>query len=471
MWWGGRLSAIDDVEWMPHARTASKTFTVPQIALDLTESNIELLSLMDGNTRVSPKKSSTPLGAEADSALYETSSSDDGSVDPLLAFDSVAGEPRDFRTEYWSDDKSFWAKWKAEEAQARRAISDNALAKLSEEKESHAAGAAAAAAAASLEEAKRVHSNKNIEKSSTDQQDKISVDSGEPTISQPVRFVPESGLEFEKLMEKGKHFRSEFIQYWREIALCVSTTAANARSIQSNSSKLITCFSRASIQATQSRPEVTRWLAGVCGSKIISQASSGNKCLVWSFAYLIRIVADKFPDVLRVGAFGELTKACPKAISGITGGNLETTSTVSPQDAEIYTRMWVAILCVFCDQQTFWEWSSHSLNQLLRTNSFIGSSEAMWSMMRTYVFLDIGFYDFKRYFGSQAVFVIDILEKHILPRLDKELQNYQQATSTSVQFRFYLDACFNILQSRKYTVPPEGQVLAATKESELNPEL
>jgi hypothetical protein len=67
--------------------------------------------------------------------------------------------------------------------------------------------------------------------------------------------------------------------------------------------------------------------------------------------------------------------------------------------------------------------------------------------------------------------IIDSLERDVFPQLDSELQTLNQANSASVQFRFYLDACFNILQDRKFTSPPEGQVLAATKESELNPEL
>ena len=471
------MSGIDDVEWVPQARTGPRTFTVPQLALELTETNIELLSVMDGNSRVSPKKSLPPVESDSDSFLNETPPGKGESIDPFLAFESVVIEPAAPQCDYWSGDNSFWAKWKAEEAKARRAISDNAHAKLSEEKESHAAevAAAAAAAAAAQEDNKRIESSKKSEKPSVDQQDAIGsmtpVKSAAVTIPSLEPVGADIVSQFEKLMENGKQFRSEFIQYWRGIAICVSTTAANARSIQSNSSKLIACFSRASAQATSSRPEIISWLAGVCGSKIISQASSGNKSLVWSFAYLIRIVADKFPDILRIGAIGELGKACPKALSRMTATTPQITSTVSPQDAEIYTRTWVAILCVFGDQAAFWEWVSYAVNLLLGFRSFIGSTEAMWCMMRTYVLLDVGFYDFKRYFGSQAVMIIDILEKHILPRLDNELQSYQQTTSTSVQFKFYLDACFNILQSRKYAVPPDGQVLAATKESELNPEL
>jgi len=233
-----------------------------------------------------------------------------------------------------------------------------------------------------------------------------------------------------------------------------------------NATKLVNALARASAQAGPTRQEAIHWLASVCGSKIVSQASSGNKSLVWSFAYLLRIVADKFPDVSRVGAIGEIAMACPRLLP-----SQQSSTDTQPQDMEAYARVWAAIICVSCDETTLWSWACRSINALNNMKSFSQSMDALWHMMFVYILFDVGLYDFRRIFASQAMFLVEHLEKSVFPRIDSQLQCQQQSTASSVQLRFYLDACYNIIQSRKYLNPSEGRTLAAAKESELNPDM
>jgi hypothetical protein len=399
--------------------------------------------------------------------------------DPIELFDAVQGLQNSLKEEYWSEDSGFWLKWTAEERNARTSSTQEAQTRIKEYKirreaaesvaadkarelEKEAGAQSIAAQPVKLELATPVRTNGRVE----------SVALKPITLE---RKLPESTprvLErFEKIIEAGKTFRSEFIAVWREIALSVSTTAGNARSIQTNSQRLISCLNRSTIQAGPARPDVPLWLSAVCGSKIMSQASSGNKSLVWAFVYLARITAEKFPEVIRLGLIGELLKASPHVLDGVPGLPVSSASYDPPSDAEMYTRVWLAMMCVLSDQHTFWSWVAYSINSLIRLRSQVLSPDAMWNLMRIFVLLDVGFHDFRKLFGSQAMLIVDLLENRILPNVDKQLANTQQSTSASVQSRFYVDACYNILQTRKYSSPSDGQVLSASKESELNPEL
>jgi hypothetical protein len=277
--------------------------------------------------------------------------------------------------------------------------------------------------------------------------------------------------DYVKLMEEGKTFRSEFMQIWRDISLAVSTTAGNARSIQLNASKLIASLSKIVSHAGQRGPLVQSWMSAVCGSKIVSQASSGNKILVWAFAYLARIVGEKFPEVIRVGIIGELMKECGQVLIGIPGVIPSGNPQGSAKQFEIYGRILVAVLSVCGDDISLWAWAAHALNSLSSCKNFVNSSEAMWNMMKIYVLVDMGLYDFKRIFGSQTSILVTSLETLILPAMAKELGALPRSTESSVQLKYYLDACYNNLHGRKYMQPPEGQILSASKETELNPEL
>ena len=126
-------------------------------------------------------------------------------------------------------------------------------------------------------------------------------------------------------------------------------------------------------------------------------------------------------------------------------------------------------MCVFQDSYSLWGWVSAAVNTLSKKKAYIQSHEAMWNLMKVYILMDVGIYDFRRLFGAQANLIVDLLERSIFPSIDSELQSITQSTSGSVQFRFYLDACYNIIHSRKFATPPDGQVLSASKESELNP--
>jgi hypothetical protein len=276
---------------------------------------------------------------------------------------------------------------------------------------------------------------------------------------------------FDSLMEAGKQFRSEFVQIWREISLAVSTTAGNARSIQLNGAKLISLLSKTAIQAGSNRPTISAWMAAVCGSKIVSQASSGNKVLVWSFAYLARIVSEKFPDVIRLGVMSQLVKDGGHVLAGISGVDTSCLEHVPPKHFEMHARLLIALLCVCGDESSIWGWVARCVNQLRSCKRLLNSNDAMWSMMKLFVFLDMGLHDFRRIFGSKTSLVISALETQILPALDAEIQSVTGSTSTSVQFKYYLDACWICLQERKYLHVPEGQVLSASKETDLNPEL
>jgi hypothetical protein len=276
---------------------------------------------------------------------------------------------------------------------------------------------------------------------------------------------------YESIMENGKAYRTEFIQMWRDISLAVSATAGNARSIQQNGTKLLSALLRATTQAGPTRPQIVTWLCGFCGSKIVQQATSGNKLLVWSFAYLSRLVAEKFPDVIRVGVVGEMTKSGSFTIGGTPDILVSINPKDSPKAFEVYTRFWIALMIVSNDESALWAWVSSVAMALLNRKQFISSIEAMWNMMKLYVFMDIGLHDFRRIFGTQATSLIQSIETNVFPAIDRELQAFSQSTNTSIQLRFYLDACYNIIQSRAYQNNPEGQVLSAAVESELNPEL
>ena len=458
MWWGGKLSGISDIVDTQSAFGGSCTYEVPDLALENIAKNVELLAAMDLKgpaPRVDADRFSfaLPLNSHVESPKLLPE-------DPFDAFDSVTVTVGKSAEEYWSSDRSFWLKWKEDELRAKLSTTEIANTKLSKAKRE---------AEQAAEQAKKLEQLRF-------EQEKLKVEAAtyiKPTTliqtksaEKPV-LVTDAATQFKTIMEEGKQFRSEFMPVWREISLAVSTTAGNSRSIQMNSTKLVTALSRAATQAGPSRPYVIRWLSGVCGSKIVSQAASGNKMLVWSFAYLARIVAEKFPDVARLGAVGELLSANTAIIEN---GSLPR-SGEQPADYEMYTRLWVSMLCVFGDQANLWKWVTTAVNKLRNISGFIRSPEALWNMMLIHIFFDIGLYDFRRMFGTQAMVIVDMLEKSVFPRIDAQLQDCQQSTSSSVQLRFYLDACFNNLQSRKYTTPPEGQILAATRESDLNPEL
>ena len=441
----------------PSGHGKSCTYALPEDAFENICKNIDLLNVMDGRggqPHIDESRLSPALpDKEAGEPHFDTA------MDPFRAFDGVLPAPSLKIDEYWSCDKSFWTKWKQDEMTAKLSSTELAQAKVEEARKE------ATAAAAEAKEVERLRIESEKMKQRAERVDK-------PPVTQlAVKSIEEGhrdlASEFKLLMEEGKRFRSEFMPCWRELSLAVSTTAGNARSIQLNSTKLITALSRAAQQAGADRPEIVRWLSGVCGSKIVSQAASGNKTLVWSFVYLARIVADRFPDVAKIGIMGELASANSDIFQELSRKKLPE----QPADYEMHTRVWVALICVFGCQAIMWRWVVRAVNPLREAVSYLQSPGALWNMMLVYILFDIGLYDFRRMFGSQAMMIIDLLEKTIFPRIDRELQQSQLSTSATVQLRFYLDACFNIIQSRKYASPPDGQILSATRESELNPEL
>ena len=471
MWWGG-TSSIDVTQAEDSdIDRSSKTFSVPTLEIEDFEDNLKLLSIMDGEISDHPLNRVFRRSLRIDKMVTSAVSQD-----PLEAFDDVSGPSSSQREDYWSSSSSFWSKWKAEELKTKQTALESAQSKLAESQR-EAAVAAAAAEKARIEKEKKIADDKAKEAAAAEAAAAKAALPGplKSTLETPYaeeRVVISPGVQssFESIMEDGKSYRSEFIQVWREISLAVSTNAANARSIQLNASKIISALSRATSQAGERKAVVT-WLCAVCGSKIVSQASSGNKTLVWSFAYLAKMVIERFPDVLHVGIMGELMKSGEHALTGSKGVSARSPLPENPKDFEAYVRVWIALLCVMGDEAALWSWFTSAVNGLRAKKAFLQSLDAMWNMMKVYIILDVGLYDFRRIFGSQAIMIIDSLERDVFPQLDSELQTLNQANSASVQFRFYLDACFNILQDRKFTSPPEGQVLAATKESELNPEL
>jgi hypothetical protein len=459
MWWGGQLAEISEIVEPRKSHGEPRTFNVPEKEFENINENIELMGAMEGKLQA--------IRSDLDKCTFalpdgEVRTEGEPEIDPFVAFDRVVPHPRsDLETEYWSVDENFWAKWKEEQSSAKVSSSRDASALFAAAKRAAEAQAAAAVLAAA-ERAKREELEKmKAKKAELPQRSVV------PSTVQVSQSVPtDIAASFKNLMENGKKFRSEFMPIWREISLAVSTTACNVRSIQMNATKLVNALARASAQAGPNRQDAIHWLASVCGSKIVSQASSGNKSLVWSFAYLLRIVADKFPDVSRVGAMGEIAIACPRLLP-----SQQSSTDTQPQDMEAYARVWAVIMCVSCDETTLWSWACRSINALNNMKSFSQSMDALWHMMFVYILFDVGLYDFRRIFGSQAMFLVEHLEKSVFPRIDSQLQCQQQSTASSVQLRFYLDACYNIIQSRKYLNPPEGRTLAAAKESELNPDM
>lgn len=394
------------------------------------------------------------------------------SSDPLEAFETVGKPIGTYIDDYWSASASFWSKWKSDEASIRRESLEKAKSSLAE---SQKEAATAAAALARDAEKERQDQEKMKETKRKEEMQKKPAEASKAQIPDKKVEISESPsalmARFDSLMEEGKQFRLEFVQIWREISLAVSTTAGNARSIQLNGAKLISLLSKTAIQAGSNRPSIPAWMAAVCGSKIVSQASSGNKVLVWSFAYLARIVSEKFPDVIRLGVLAQLLKDGGHVSAGISGVDTTCLASVPPKHFEMYTRLLIALLCVCGDESSIWGWVARCVNQLRSCKRFLSSNEAMWSMMKLFVFLDMGLHDFRRMFGSKTSWVISALETQILPALDAEIQSVSGSTSTSVQFKYYLDACWICLQERKYLHVPEGQILSASKETDLNPEL
>ena len=459
-------------------RGSGRTYLVPILDMETLENALVFAHNVDdeveSKSRIRISRKPLALGSPGALAALPAPSED-----PFQKLDSFAPTKSTRADDYWSADSGFWTKWRADEMKARQASHEAAKSKL-DESQKEAASAAAAAEQAREEklrlkaEAKKVADGEAAKAASAEAARKQLPQPAAAvplTPSHPVLRSEASISKFEAIMEQGKQFRSEFIQVWREISLSVSTTAANGRSIQQNANKLIVALTRASSQAGPSRASIVTWLCAVCGSKIVSQASTGNKASVWAFAYLARIVADRYPEVVSVGVIGELLKSGGCALSGTPGLSIAKDPTDSAKDFEIYARIWVAVMCVFGDESALWAWVASAVNVLRTRKSFLQSNEAMWSMMKVFIFMDVAIYDFRRMFGTQAVMIVDTLERTVFPTLDSELQNVSQSTSISVQFRFYLDACYNIIQSRKFISPPEGQVLVAAKESDLNPEL
>ena len=464
MWWGGKLSEISDIIEPMRRSGEPCTFSIPDRELENLDENIELLGAMEAKLQLvkgEPGQCAFALpDGEASSNLTVPE------IDPFIAFENVVPAPKlGVEPEYWSVDTTFWSKWKEQESSALLTSARDANALLEEARQA-AEAKAAAAAVAEAERVKLEEANKLMSKKAEESQ-KVVV--ATPVAEAKLPTVSDICASFKTLMENGKKYRSEFMPIWREISLAVSTTAGNVRSIQMNATKLINGLSRASAQAGATRQEAVHWLAAVCGSKIVSQASSGNKSLVWSFAYLTRIVSEKFPDVARVGAIGELLMACPYILR--CPGETSPAAPSQPQDLEAYLRVWIALMCVSGDQKSLWLFATSSTNILSGIQSFAQSPEALLNMMMIYILFDVGLYDFRRIFGSQAMFLVDFLEKRVFPLIDTELQGLKQSTASSVQLRFYLDACYNIIQSRKYLTPPEGRTMAAAKESELNPDM
>ena len=379
--------------------------------------------------------------------------------------------------DYWSVDNEFWRKWRTDETEFRQKTLSVVQSKL-EQSQRETAAALLAEEDALRKEAER---KKLEEEARTRVEAKESpphptrgtsgVQSSSSVIQTQIASTDTIQRTFERLMDEGKQFRAEFMTSWRDISLAVSTTAANSRSIQLSASKIIACLSRAGAQAGPTRTHVVRWLSAVCGSKIVHQATTGNKSLVWSFAYLARVVGESFPDVVLIGVVGETAASGSWTLHGHPGCPLTLNTKDTPKAFESHARLWVAILCTFSDEKSVWAWVTCAIENLRVKQSFLNSTEAMWNLLKVYVFLEVGFHDFRRIFGHQALKLIDLLENRIFSRIDAELQSVPQSNSVSVQMRFYVDACYNILQTRKFAESPEGQVLAAAKESDLNPDL
>jgi hypothetical protein len=469
MWWAGSLQQVlpGDSEKTLTVKEP-RTFAAPPELHDLESE----LALLDGMTTIK-KPFARSIDINGVPALLAPKPP---SVDPLLLLDeavAVAGSPK---RAYWSDDKGFWRKWRNDELESRKSELERAKAKLEESQRELAAEAAAEVERRKQqvqENERKKAAAEEIEAKKVAEKAKSSVSGTASSASSkaPLQRI-DSSDDLDTLLEEGKQYRTEFISFWREISLSVSATAANSRSIQQNASKLINALSRAAAQAGAMRPRIVKWLCAFCGTKIASQATSGNKSLIWSFAYLAKLVGERFPDVIRLGILGEISKRGSWTVLGtpyVTGASLDRSS--HPKPYEIHARFWVALLVVLNDEISLWGWVAASVSDLLNRRKFVASTEAMWNLMKVYVFIDCGLYDFRRIFGKQAARLIQSLEGIVFPAVDAELQAISSSTNISVQFRFYLDACFNNLQSRNYQNPPEGQVLSASAESELNPDL
>ena len=471
MWWGGNSCVDSEIPEVSLVDRSSKTFSVPKLEIDELEENLNLLSIMDGDISTHPLQRifRRSLALDQGPSLPALPGRN---ADPLEAFDSVSTTSPTRREGYWSSSSSFWTKWRADELKSKESALESANSKLAVAQR-EAAVAAAAAEKARLDQESKLAEEKAKKAAATASAAAAAKSAAEKPLTlvnaaSPAQAIPVSS--FELIMEEGKQYRSEFMQIWREISLAVSTNAANARSIQLNATKLLNALTRAGSQAGQ-RTAVVTWLSAVCGSKIVSQASGGNKTLVWSFAYLAKMVVERFPEVVHVGMMGELRKSGEHVMTGSRGVVAKSPLPENPKDFEAYARVWIALLSVMGDEVALWSWTTAAVNSLRNKKSFLQSLDAMWNMMKIFILLDVGLYDFRRLFGSQAIMIVETLERDVFPQLDAELQTLGKANSASVQFRFYLDACFNILRDRKFTSPPEGQVLAAGKETELNPEL
>lgn len=456
MWWGGQA----DSEAAYRIRTiandrATKSFFAPTLVINELDELLESAEVAVDRIEETRPHIFKTTDVNVGNAVFALPM-------PEPAANMCAESPETAATHktnvpsYWSIDRKFWDSWKSEEEETRKKTLADARIKLEESRKEAAAEEERARLKAEEE------SKVKIEAVKAD----VSPSKVEKICREPVLSTPEPKSihkSFSAIMEEGKQYRSSCMDIWKEMSLGVSTTAANSRSVQQNANNVLSSLSKASGPTA-----VITWLSAVCGSKIVQQATGGNKSLVWSFAYLTRIVSTKFPDVLSVGVVGELMTTAEYTLNGnwtlpLKGG--------TPKDFESFARFWVAILCVFNDEKALWSWVAVTVNKLQNSPAVLPSLEAQWNLMKVYIWMDVGLFDFRRIFGHQALLVTDILENKVFPKIDAELQSNPQPTSVSVQIRFYLDACYNILQSRKYSEPPEGQVLAASRESELNPDL
>ncbi len=464
MWWGQHNSSQSTcIKDGADRVSTSTTFDIQRELHDL-DRRIELLAAMQEPVT----KSQVPrqLSLKSAPVLAALPIAVD---DPISVLDTVPVLPSHEQKKYWSADAEFWNNWKADERKSRQDMLETARSVLEKAKNE------AALAAAASEEVARQQREKEAAVSEKEEAKRLSEKAAEVHPKEATQSSVSSivSADYDNILALGKQFRPQFMEVWKEISLGVSATAGNARSIQVNCSKVGNALRKAATQCGTSRPQVITWLSAFCGSKIVTQACSGNKSLVWSFCYFARTIADLFPDTIRVGVMGELAQSSPNSLVGIPGINRTNVNDGSTKDFELHTRFFLALMITCQDDASLWSWVAASIQALRTTNSY-QTSASLWNLMKIYVWMDIGLYDFRRIFGVQSNMLIDILEQTVFPSVDAEVQRLTStgsSTNVSVQIRFYLDSCYNILQSRKYAQPPEGRMLGSARESELNPDL
>lgn len=463
MWWGQTRCSIPYADDETVETFNATTFSVEQELHDL-DRRIELLSVMQEPVTKShiPRQLSLKSPAVL-AALPQMATTSDTA--PLNIAPVSFTKPE---KTYWSADADFWEKWKTDERKSRQDVLEAAKSALENAKKE------ASVAAAAAEEVERLRKEKELADREREEVLK-SAKVKEPQPPQPQQPSVSSSVatEYDNIMASGKQFRPQFMEMWKEISLGVSATAGNGRSIQLNCTKVANALRKAATQCGTSRPQVITWLSAFCGSKIVGQACSGNKALVWSFGYFARTLGDSFPDVVRIGVMGEIMKIAPNGVIGLPSLEKLKHNEAGPKDFELHTRFLLALMITCQDEGALWAWLVNAIEGLRKTKSH-QTNPALWRLMKVYVWMDLCLYDFRRIFGTQANMVLELVESEVFPKIDADLQRMTStgsATNISVLVRFYLDSCYNILQSRKYTQPPEGRMLAAAKESELNPEL